>query len=476
MNFVDTILFNAKAVPDKPALILLDRVVTFGMFAGAVMSVESRARANGIKKDDTVAILISNPIRHLVAACALVRIGAVSVSVRGDQLGELPGIGATALLCEQATGPGAAGYRQIVIDDGWFAPSPDATAAHEGGFKSDDRIFRISLTSGTTGHSKAIAVTLRDFHDNVAMATPLFWAYGADRTLLLVGLSSSWAFAEAIRCLWSGRTVCFAASAPEALRMIPLFAIEALVASPQQMRVVVDSHIESPVSCASLRFVSVSGSQLGPSLATEIRARLCPRVIVNYGSAEAGKTAMAPLDSLRGIVGAAGFLLPWVEAEIVDATGQVLPFGQEGELRIRTAGAGVTYSPGQRTAAPVSRWFYPGDTARIFPDRMLVITGRMTELINAGGLKVAPEAVEELVADRADIKEAGAVALPGKSGVDEIWLAVVPRGKVEPAEIVAWCQRKAPQMAPQQVRIVDAIPRSDLGKVARERLKELLAG
>lgn len=473
MNFVDTILFHGKAVPDKAAVILIDRVVTFGMFADAVTWIEQRLCAAGVTRADTVAVQISNPIRQLVVACALVRIGAISLTIRGDQLGEMATVGASVLLSEQPSGP-SAGFRRILVDDAWFAPFDGTSEPTEIGFPDNDQVFRLALTSGTTGRSKAIAIRLRDFHDNIGMTTPMFWAHGADRTLVLVGMSSGWAFAEAIRCLWSGRTVCFAASAPEALRMIPLFNIEGLVASPQQLRVVVDSHAEEPISCASLRFIMVSGGQLTASLATEIRARLCPRVIVNYGSTEAGKTAMGPLDQLRGIEGAAGFLLPWIEAEIVDGEGKVLPAGQQGHLRIRTDGGGAPYQPGQPPALRVSHWFYPGDIGKILPDRLLVITGRTHDLINAGGLKVAPEVIEELVAERADIADAGAVGMIGTSGIEEIWLAIVARGAVDADDVLAWCRNKAPVLAPQYVRVVPAIPRNDIGKIAREDLKTLL--
>jgi acyl-coenzyme A synthetase/AMP-(fatty) acid ligase len=474
MNFLDTILFHGKAVPDKAAIILIDRVVTFGMFADAVLWVEQRARTAGIARDATVAVQIGNPIRQLIVACVLLRIGAISLTIRGDQLGEMAAVGAQVLLSDQPAGP-SAGFRRIHIDDGWFTPIDVAPNPDEIGFASNDKVFRLSLTSGTTGHAKAIATRLCDFHDNIALATSVFWAHGADRTLVLVGMSSSWAFSEAIRCLWSGRTVCFAASAPEALRMIPLFNIEGLVASPQQLRVLVDSHADEPISCASLRFIMVSGSQLASSLATEIRSRLCSRVIVNYGSTEAGKTAMGPLDQMRGIPGAAGFLLPWVEAEIVDGDGHVLPAGQEGLLRIRVAGGGAPYRPGEPAAPRIPHWFYPGDIGKILPDRLLVITGRTQDMINAGGLKVAPEVIEELVAGRADIADAGAVGMTGASGIEEIWLAIVARGTVDIDDVLAWCRNKAPALAPHHIRLVNAIPRNDMGKVARNQLADILA-
>lgn len=471
MTFVDTILFHAKAIPDKPAIILLDRTVTFGMLGDAIPAVAHRVQANGIKAGDIVGIQVENPIRHLAIAYALIQCGVIGVSVRGDQLADMPAMGGSALITDQQTGP-AHGFRRILIEDGWFAPAAAAFAPVR--FADEDSIFRLSLTSGTTGQSKAIPHTLRQFHALISLVAPIHWSCGADRSLVLIGLSSYWSFAEATRCLWAGRTVCFAASAPEALRMISLFSIGALYASPQQLRVVIDSYDQAPIACPSLQFVSVAGSQFPKQLAAEVRSKLCSRIVINYGSTEAGKTAMSPLDQTRGIPGAAGFVMPWVEAEILDEQGNVLPHGQEGALRIRTDGGGKPYQPGTKVLKPAPEWFYPGDRARIEANGMLVIVGRVNEVINTGGLKISPEMVEQLVSDRVDVADAAAVGIVGPGGLEEIWLAVVPRGTADVREVLAHCQRKAPALAPKHVRIVTRIERNDFGKVAREKLRDQL--
>ncbi|MFX6036125.1 hypothetical protein ABTE74_22315, partial [Acinetobacter baumannii] len=81
-------------------------------------------------------------------------------------------------------------------------------------------------------------------------------------------------------------------------------------------------------------------------------------------------------------------------------------------------------------------WFYPGDTGYFREDGLLVVVGRTDELINAGGLKVAPERVELIVADRRDIADCAAFGLPGPGGIDQIWLAIVPRGPVRTDELL----------------------------------------
>jgi len=107
---------------------------------------------------------------------------------------------------------------------------------------------------------------------------------------------------------------------------------------------------------------------------------------------------------------------------------------------------------------------------------MLVIAGRADDLINAGGLKVAPERVEDLVAGHPNISEAAAFALPGPGGVDEIWLAVVPRDAITAEAVIAHCRQRDAVLAPRHILMLQAIPRTGMGKPERARLKTMARG
>uniref|UniRef100_UPI001952DE8C hypothetical protein n=1 Tax=Enterobacter hormaechei TaxID=158836 RepID=UPI001952DE8C len=68
----------------------------------------------GITAGDTVAIMIDNPIRHLTVAYALRRLGAVTVSARGDQMSELPALG-TRIVMTAARGVALPGGRTVLV-------------------------------------------------------------------------------------------------------------------------------------------------------------------------------------------------------------------------------------------------------------------------------------------------------------------------------------------------------------------------
>jgi len=162
--------------------------------------------------------------------------------------------------------------------------------------------------------------------------------------------------------------------------------------------------------------------------------------------------------------------------DIVDDADRPLPAGATGRIRILVAGGGQAFVPDALYPDRTPGWFYPGDTGYFREDGLLVVVGRTDELINAGGLKVAPERVELIVADRRDIADCAAFALPGPGGIDQIWLAIVPRGPVRTDELLAWCAERSEHLAPKRVLVVDAIPRNAMGKPERARLKARATG
>ncbi len=91
-------------------------------------------------------------------------------------------------------------------------------------------------------------------------------------------------FVLATHALRAGRTLLVAESPRDALDMIAVYGVDALAASVQQLRDLVDRHEKSPVPCHSLQVVVAAGGLLSPALLREARARLCSRIVIHYGS------------------------------------------------------------------------------------------------------------------------------------------------------------------------------------------------
>lgn len=474
MSFVDVILLHGRLFPKRPAIMLMDRVVTFGMLGQAIHWVSARALASGIRPGDTVVLAIDNPIRFIAVAYALMRLGVVIMPIASGGVLRAPLVGAVAVLSD-VPGPAPVGMRMLVVDDAWFQPGEEVYAVDP---RASDagRLSIIALTSGTTGQNKLVPLTVGEFDRRISDLYRYQPAPGTERDLLMIGFSSLWALVQATRILVAARTLGLAQSAEESARMIDLYQMGTVIGSPHQLSALIEALETVPASCSSLRLVKTGGGLATPALVRAIRARLCPNIIVIYGSTEGGRIALATGDMIDVAPGCVGLVAPPTRVEIVDDEDRPAPAGELGRVRILVNGGGRALTTGDLYPDQTPDWFYPGDLGSFTADGMLVIAGRADDLINAGGLKVAPERVEDLVAGHPAIAEAAAFALPGAGGVDEIWLAVVPRQAITAEAIIAHCRQRDTLLAPRHVLMLQAIPRTGMGKAERARLKALARG
>jgi acyl-coenzyme A synthetase/AMP-(fatty) acid ligase len=108
------------------------------------------------------------------------------------------------------------------------------------------------------------------------------------------------------------------------------------------------------------------------------------------------------------------------------------------------------------------------------PDGCLVITGRVSDLINIGGVKIAPERIERVLLAHPQVKDAGVASFAGAGGLEEVRAAVVLREPVESEELIAFCAARLTDGTPRLIRTVAEIPRNVGGKIVRERVRDLL--
>jgi acyl-coenzyme A synthetase/AMP-(fatty) acid ligase len=470
-NFADLILLHAQTRPEKPAIVLADRVVTYDMMAQAILRVEDRIRALNLPAGALVGLAIDSPIRHMILAAASYRLGHPTLSV-GRIAAVLPLALPIAVFLQDTKEPLQPGPRQVAVTDAWFEGERRSIVIHSSRVADDQAICRVELSSGTTGRPKAISLTARALQQWVMnyFATIGFGVW--DRLLLLPGLTSSWGFSIAAHALFAGRTLFFAHAPRDSLQMISVYGIEAVVASTQQLRALVNEQTSAPIACPTLRAVLTGGSLVSRALMQEAGARLCSLIINLYGSTEAGGTAFATTDRLTAVEGATGYVAPWAEVEIVDGDDRPLATGTDGVVRIRATCQGEPFPPGRTDGHGGFRdgWFYPGDLGRIEPGGLLVLSGRSSEVINAGGTKIAPALIEDTLRTHPSVVEAAAFGSTGPGGIEEVVVVVVSRPPFSEARLVEWCAERSIPVA--RVIVVAAMPKTASGKVHREQLRQ----
>ena len=238
-----------------------------------------------------------------------------------------------------------------------------------------------------------------------------------------------------------------------------------------------------------LRFVRSSSASLPPQVMAELERVFGAPVVEAYAMTEAAhqmcSNPLPPAVRKPGTVGpAAG-----PEVAIMSADGEPLPAGTEGEIAIR--GANVTAGYLNNAAANVDafhdaarsgmdrggRWFRTGDQGVMDADGYVKVTGRLKEIINRGGEKVAPLEVDEALLDHPAVRQACTFALPHPRLGEEVAAAVVLADGATATErevrgFVA--ARLAAFKTPRKIVFVDEIPKGPTGKVQRIGLAEAL--
>jgi acyl-coenzyme A synthetase/AMP-(fatty) acid ligase len=288
----------------------------------------------------------------------------------------------------------------------------------------------------------------------------------------MMGFSTVGSIMALLMALSRGGLIAYAHDPADALRLIRAFQIEILACAVVQLQSLLRA-VEGKTAPTALRTIIASGSKIPRPLMLEARARLCPNVNVMYGSTEAGPITFGTGAALDRYEGSAGYVLPWVEVETVDAEGSRVPPGSDGIVRLRSSEQSHYLVPTPETDAMFKDgWFYPGDVGRLYRDGLLAITGRVGEMINRGGVIVAPDMVEEVLRSIDGVTDVAVFGAPDDQGIDEIWAAIVSTQWIDAQAIKAVAAVRLPDRTPDHVVQVEAIPRNEMGKIKRQELRE----
>jgi acyl-coenzyme A synthetase/AMP-(fatty) acid ligase len=482
MQLVDMVFYWARSVPHRAAIVQPEMVTTYRGLAEAIESISSRIERFGLDKSEPVAVSIANPSMMLATVFALLHCGYRAAPVNRALYPFLPSAGIRSLIYD-THGQMLTGGRNIRFEMSWLprtdgpasASMPAAPPAYRK--TSAGNVGTIFFTSGTTGAPKKIVQSGRSLEQ--LLSYPFTCASGAHQKILIMpGLTSTFGFNRACEILNIGKTACFAQSPTAVLALVGTFGVEMIIASASQALALQELKNQEPAyPLDQLKAVLVGGGKIAPERMRSVRAALCRTLLSQYGSTEGGVVALAPYDEIAGIPDAVGVVLPWADLEIVDEAAHPLPPGAEGLIRYRTPQLteNIKAADGNEVPGVRGQWFYPGDIGSLTADGVLCLAGRSSDVINRGGVKVSGTRIEEILEALPGIKEAAACAVVGPSGMEEIWVAVVADG---PIAIDALKQLLAEhddvKIAADEVIEFDELPRGELGKVQKFRLRELM--
>jgi long-chain acyl-CoA synthetase len=340
-------------------------------------------------------------------------------------------------------------------------------------FASPDAVSRIAMSSGTTGVPKAIPLSVQHSHDR-ALESVNRWSTDGPFMSLMTPKNGVGCHAWHVS-LVRQTPYLVPTDAVRNVRMLEAFGVEAVMGSPSQLSVLAQALTISGTRLPKLTVIQSGGSRLSLGLVNELRELTGLEVGNAYSSTELGSVAyrMGHSDDPSFMGTLAGF----AETQIVDpVTDEPLPDGEFGAIRLRRPDmiTGYLNNPDATATQFRNGWFYPGDIARIV-DNELFLGARESELINASGLKVDPNAVDQAVSELPDIVDGAAFAYTDELGLDHVGLAYVLSADGDIEAVKAKLDRVLASRAPTHLFAVESVPRNEWGKVVRLELSARLS-
>lgn len=196
-----------------------------------------------------------------------------------------------------------------------------------------------------------------------------------------------------------------------------------------------------------------------------------------YGLTETSPVATCnPIDGTERN-GTIGLPLPNTDVKVIDDDGNILPLGTRGELCIKGPQVmkGYWNRSDETDKVMDGEWLKTGDIAIIDADGFVQIVDRKKEMILVSGFNVYPNEVENAIALHPKVLEVGVIGMPDEKSTEKVVAYVVPRDKSLTAdEIIAHTKQNLTNYkVPREVYFVEELPKTNVGKILRRKIKEM---
>ena len=519
-------LFRAAVAraADQPALTYFDGVLTYAQLDAMSDAFSAALQARGFKSGDRLAIYMQNMPQFVIAVLGAWKAGGIVVAINpmnrerelslmlqdcapmalvcldqlcADVIATLPDnverppiILTTSALDLQTRNdrrvlpaariatPIGAEDLLAVIEANKEAPSSNVTP------KPDDIAFLV-YTSGTTGLPKAAMNTHANVAFNAQAIARWYSAQDGDSILglaplfhvtgLIAHVAKSWALAAPL-------ILCFRFEPSVVLETLaekkPAFTVSAITAF-----IALLNHPDcTPDKFASLKVIVSGGAPIPPAVVDDFKARTGHYIHSGYGLTEtnAGVIAVphgakAPVDPTSG---ALSIGVPKFNARvwIADENGRPAAVGEPGEIVVSSPAVSPGYwnKPNETAEAMRADGFRTGDIAFMDEKGWFYIVDRKKDMIVVSGFKVWPREVEDVLYAHPAVREAAVIGVsdPYRGETVKAVVSLKPGAAATAQDLDAHCRAKmAAYKRPQQIEIVEELPKTVTGKILRRMLK-----
>lgn len=444
----------------------------------------------GIRRSDRIAIALPNGIEMLVSFLVASVAGTAAPLNPGYKLEEfrfyLEDTGARALIVPPSGAEEArlaAGDQLLIIEADldsigevrFSTAAPKLVDAVKLNHAGSEDIALVLHTSGTTSRPKRVPLSHANVTTSARTVADTYHLSESDVSLCVMPLFHVHGLvASALATLSTGGTVVFVP------RFNPLsfwsivrdqhVSWYSAVPTIHQLLLSRSREGNRPAGAEQLRFIRSCSAALSPQTMSDIENRFGAPVLEAYGMTEAAhQMASNPLPPGVRQPGSVG-VETGVEIAILNEKGDLLSPETRGEVSIKghSVFSGYEENPEANATSFANGWFRTGDEGYLDKGGYLTLVGRIKELINRGGEKIAPREIDEVLCAHSAVAEAVSFAVPDRMYGEEVAAAVVLKSSATEAELVKHCKALlADFKIPKTIYILDSIPRTATGKIQR---------
>ena len=493
---------------DKTALILGSQTLSYGELKRQVDNLADHLLLSGVKPNDLVACILPNNLEFVLLLLALSKINGTLVpfsigmtdTAFATALNQLP---IKHLVCWHAviTDKRAVAqqnnrqlnwlsvgreYPSVPLFSDWCegtASSADATelaALHKLVAQSEAQTYILTMTSGSTGQPKPIALSQETKLLRAHAAISLYTVDSQDVTLIATPLYHSLAQRLIFVSLLSGGTAV----------ILPNFSLSAWLQAVSQHHVsftiAVSSQLKQLTQCladnpeasdlSSLRCLVSSSALLDQATKLQLLSHLHCEFHECYGASEVAIATNIKFD-VEQDSGSVGSAIEGTELMIIDDHGTPVQQGEIGEICCRTPMqfSGYYQQPRLTDAAYLGDFFKTGDVGKLDQNGLLYFVGRKKELIITGGINVYPSDVEHVVKAMVDIEDCVAISLPNDQLGEVVGLAIIPQQADDLATLIRKIRMTCAaeldhHQQPRHFFIFSSFPQNAMAKLDKRRI------